>query len=127
MHDFEDIRPYLDHEVRQVVDSLLADPEFSTAIARYRFPRWSAWFPGVVRKLVQKYLTKETIHIQTIHDVQIIIEKYLDNLIEKTTTSLSHDGLQHLDSSTPYLFISNHRDITMDPALVNYILISLTG
>ena len=108
MQDFEDIRPYLDHEVRHVVNSLLADAEFSTAIAGYRYPRWHAWFPGIVRKLVQKYLAKETAHIQTIHDVQIIIEKYLDNLIEKTTTSLSHDGLQHLDSSTAYLFISNH-------------------
>jgi 1-acyl-sn-glycerol-3-phosphate acyltransferase len=122
MQDFEDIRPYLDHEVRHVVDSLLADPEFSAAIARYRYPRWYRWFPGIVSKLVQKYLTKETAHIHTIHDVQIIIEKYLDNLIEKTTTSLTHNGLEKLDSGTPYLFISNHRDITMDPALVNYML-----
>ncbi len=122
MQDFEDIRPYLDHEVRHVVDSLLADPEFSAAIARYRYPRSYNWLPGLVSKLVQKYLTKETAHIHTIHDVQIIIEKYLDNLIEKTTTSLTHTGLKKLDSGTPYLFISNHRDITMDPALVNYML-----
>ncbi len=122
MQDFEDIRPYLDHEVRQVVDSLLADPEFSAAIARYRYPRWHSWFPAIVSKLVQKYLAKETAHIQSIHDVQIIIEKYLDNLIEKTTTSLTDSGLDKLDSSTSYLFISNHRDITMDPALVNYML-----
>ncbi len=122
MQDFEDIRPYLDHEVRHVVDSLLADPEFSAAIARYRYPRSYKWFSGLISKLVQKYLKKETAHIQTIHDVQIIIEKYLDNLIEETTTSLTHTGLDKLDPETPYLFVSNHRDITMDPALVNYML-----
>lgn len=122
MQDFEDIRPYLDHEVRDVVDSLLADPEFSSAIASYRYPTLFAWFPGIIRKLVEKYLLKETGHIQTIHDVQIIIEKYLDNLIEKTTTSLTHDGIENLDPNNAYLFISNHRDITMDPALVNYML-----
>tara|TARA_R110000772_G_scaffold84964_5_gene178923 strand:+ start:619 stop:1770 length:1152 start_codon:yes stop_codon:yes gene_type:complete len=122
MQDFEDIRPYLDHEVRQVVDSLLTDPEFSNAIARYRYPRWYAWFPGVVSKLVQSFLKKETAHVQSIHDVQIIIEHYLDKLIEKTTTSLTHDGLAELDSGKSYLFVSNHRDITMDPALVNYML-----
>ncbi|MBN4075786.1 MAG: cytochrome C oxidase Cbb3 [SAR86 cluster bacterium] len=122
MQDFEDIRPYLDSEARQVVDSLLADPEFSAAIAGFRYPRWYAWFPGIVGKLVKKYLKQETAHIQSIHDVQIVIEKYLDSLIEKTTTNLSHDGLQNLDPNTPYLFISNHRDITMDPALVNYML-----
>ncbi len=122
MQDFEDIRPYLDHEVRQVVGSLLADPEFSAAIARFRYPRWYALFPAIVGKLVQKYLAKEISHLQSIDDVQIIIEKYLDKLIEQTTTNLTHNGLQDLDPATPYLFISNHRDITMDPALVNYML-----
>jgi len=122
MQDFEDIRPYLDHEVRHVVDSLVTDPEFSAVIARYRYPRWFGWFPGIVSKLVQQYLKKETDHVQNIHDVQIIIEKYLDKLIEQTTTSLTHNGLQNLDPAKPYLFISNHRDITMDPALVNYML-----
>ena len=122
MQDFEDIRPYLDHEVRPVVDSLLQDPEFSAAIARFRYPRWYSWFPGIVGKIVQQYLKRETSHVKTIHDVQIIIEHYLDKLIEATTTSLTHDGLDKLDPESPYLFISNHRDITMDPALVNYML-----
>lgn len=122
MQDFEDIRPYLDHEVRPIVDSLLQDPEFSAAIARFRYPRWHAWFPGLVGRIVQHYLNRETCHVQNIHDVQIIIEKYLDKLIENTTTSLTQDGLDKLDPKRPYLFISNHRDITMDPALVNYML-----
>lgn len=122
MQDFEDIRPYQDHEVRPVVDSLLQDPEFSAAIARFRYPRWYSWFPGIVGKIVQQYLKRETSHVKTIHDVQIIIEHYLDKLIEATTTSLTHDGLDKLDPESPYLFISNHRDITMDPALVNYML-----
>ena len=122
MQDFEDIRPYHDHEVRQVVDSLLADQEFSAAIARYRYLRLYAWFPMITSKLVKTYLAKETAHIQSVHDVQIIIEKYLNNLIEKTTSSLTHSGLDKLDSDISYLFISNHRDITMDPALVNYML-----
>ena len=122
MQDFEDIRPYLDHEVRPVVDTLINDLEFTTAIAKYRYSRCHALFPSIVRKLVKRYLAKEMANIQTVDDVQAIIGKYLDNLIGKTTTSLTHDGLQYLDSSTPYLFISNHRDIAMDPALVNYIL-----
>src|SRR5690554_6475478 len=35
---------------------------------------------------------------------------------------MTQSGLENLYSKTPYLFISNHRDITMDPALVNYML-----
>ncbi len=122
MQDFEDIRPYLDHEVRPVVDSILQDPEFSAAIARFRYPRCHAWFPLMVGKIVRYYLKRETAHVQNIHDVQIIIEKYLDKLIENTTSSLTQDGLEKLDTEQHYLFISNHRDITMDPALANYML-----
>jgi 1-acyl-sn-glycerol-3-phosphate acyltransferase len=33
---------------------------------------------------------------------------------------LTQTGLEKLDPALSYLFISNHRDITMDPALVNY-------
>lgn len=122
IQDFEDIRPYFDHEVRPVIDSLLADPEFTGSIAQYRYPYLYGWFPGMISKLVKKALTKETAHIQSIHDAQMIVEKYLDNLIEETTTQLTHNGLKTLDTNTPYLFISNHRDITMDPALINYML-----
>lgn len=32
------------------------------------------------------------------------------------------DGIENLDRSKNYLFVSNHRDIAMDPALVNYAL-----
>ncbi len=122
MQDFEDIRPYHDDEVRPVLNSLLTDPEFSTAIAKFRYPKLASFFPGLIRKLVQRSLKKETANVGNIHDVQIIIEKYLDKLIEETTTGLTHDGLQNLDPKQSYLFISNHRDITMDPALVNYML-----
>jgi 1-acyl-sn-glycerol-3-phosphate acyltransferase len=122
MHDFEDIRPYRDDEVRSVLDSLLEDLDFSSAMAKFRYPRFYRWFPGPVSRLVQSALKKELQQVKSIHDVQIIIEKYLDKLIETTTDGLTHSGLDRLDPGVPYLFISNHRDITMDPALVNYML-----
>lgn len=122
MHDFEDIRPYRDDEVRGVVHGLLEDLELSRAMAKFQFPRVYKWFPGPITNLVQHELKKQLRHANCIHDVQIIIEKYLDKLIETTAEGLTQTGLEQLDPKTPYLFISNHRDITMDPALVNYML-----
>jgi glycerol-3-phosphate O-acyltransferase len=75
-----------------------------------------------VARLVQARLKQELRDVRTIRDVQVIIEKYLDKLIETTTDGLTQSGLDRLDPGKAYLFLSNHRDITMDPALVNYML-----
>ncbi|MDF5295506.1 1-acyl-sn-glycerol-3-phosphate acyltransferase, partial [Vibrio parahaemolyticus] len=40
--------------------------------------------------------------------------------LNKTTDGVTFSGLDKLDKNTSYLFVSNHRDIAMDPALVNY-------
>jgi len=122
MQEFDDIRPYRDDEVRGVVAALLEDLEFSRAMGKFRYPRFYRWFPGPVCRLVQGALKKELRDVQNIHDFQTIIEKYLNKLIETTTSGLTQTGLENLDPQIPYLFISNHRDITMDPALVNYML-----
>jgi 1-acyl-sn-glycerol-3-phosphate acyltransferase len=122
MHDFDDIRPFRDEEVKDVVANLLEDLDFSRALAKFRHPKWYKWLPGPTARLVQQAMKKELSHVNNIHDVQIVIEKYLDKLIETTATGLTQSGLEQLDPKQPYLFISNHRDITMDPALVNYML-----
>lgn len=122
MHDFDDIRPYHDGEVRGVVHGLLEDLELARALGKFRFPRAYRWFPGPVARLVQSALKQELGNARNVKDVQDVIEKYLDKLIETTTDGLTFSGLDQLDPARPHLFISNHRDITMDPALVNYML-----
>lgn len=122
MLDFEDIRPYHDAEVRGVVDALLDDLELSHAMGKFRHPKLYRLFPGPVARLTQAALKNELREVNCIRDVQVIIEKYLDKIIETTTDGLTQTGLDQLDPSVPWLFLSNHRDITMDPALVNYML-----
>src|SRR5690606_8200955 len=39
-----------------------------------------------------------------------------------TTDGLTFDGLENLQKDKAYLFMSNHRDIVLDSALINYIL-----
>ena len=54
--------------------------------------------------------------------MQAVIADYMEKIVNETTTSLTHSGLERLTIGRNYLFISNHRDIVMDPAFVNYVL-----
>lgn len=122
MNMFEDIRPYHDSEVRAVIDLLLKDLDLARAIAKFKLPGFYGCFPQLSARLTRAFLKVQLKDVQCVHDVQVVIEKYLDRLIENTATSLTQSGLEQLDPDKAYLFISNHRDITMDPALVNYML-----
>ncbi len=120
---FDPIRPYRDEEVREVLARITADPELHAAIVRFKFPRL---FNTPLRRplawAVQRVLTQRLSKIHRVQDLQLYIEGYMSRMIATTTDGLSVDGIEHLDPKQNYLFISNHRDIAMDPALVNYAL-----
>ena len=54
--------------------------------------------------------------------MQLVIERYMSRMIEDSTAGFSVSGLERLDREQAYLFMSNHRDITLDPAFTNYAL-----
>jgi len=60
--------------------------------------------------------------VRDVRSMQMVIERYMDEMIKKSTTGFSTSGLEGLDSGQAHLFMSNHRDITMDPAFTNYAL-----
>ncbi len=122
MSEFDDIRPYNDDEVRPTLLRLLDDEEFLDAIVRLKFPWLSRLVVPLVRPVARAGLRKELVGVATITDFQAKIERYMQQNIESTTTSLSFSGLEHLNAGKAYLFVSNHRDIAMDPAFVNWAL-----
>ncbi len=119
---FADIRPYRDEEVRTVVTRLLADPGFLDAIASLRLGRAARLAPVLVRPLVRLLLSREVRGVANVYDMQAVIKRYMDRMIEDTTSGFSVSGLERLDPGRAYLFMSNHRDIAMDPAFTNYAL-----
>jgi 1-acyl-sn-glycerol-3-phosphate acyltransferase len=68
------------------------------------------------------YVTNKVSTIHRLSDFQKLVEPYVKRMIKKTTTSLAVSGLDGLDTSKPCLFVSNHRDIALDPAFVNWVL-----
>lgn len=122
MTDFDDIRPYHDNEVRPIIDRILADPELSDAIARLKFPRITQWFGWLIKPLVRRKLAEQLASVQDVKGFQQVVERYMSAMLAEKTTALTISGLEKLDPSKPYLFISNHRDIAMDPAFINWSL-----
>ena len=122
MDKYKDIRPYHDHEVRPVLEKLLTDPEFLISIARFYYPRLSGFIPRVLSKLVQARMRRQLKGVHDVNSMQDVISGYMDKMIHDTTTELSNSGMQNLAEGRNYLFVSNHRDIAMDPAFVNYML-----
>lgn len=122
MDKFKEIRPYYDEEIRPVLDRLVTDPEFLSSIASFYAPKMSRLFPGVMRLIARRKLKGQVASVHDVASMQDVIADYMYKMIEDTTTNLTHSGLDRLDSERSYLFVSNHRDITMDPAFVNYML-----
>jgi hypothetical protein len=119
---FADIRPYRDEEVAAVLGRLLADPEFLDAIASLRLGRLASLAPWLVRPLVRFVLAREVRGVNDVAGMQDAISGYMDRMIASTTGGLSISGLERLDAGRAYLYMSNHRDIAMDPAFTNYAL-----
>ncbi len=122
MSDFDAIRPYHDDEVAAILVRLVNDREFLNSIIRLKFGKTVSLFSFALRGLVKVRLTKEIQHIHSIADFQAEIENYLVKSLSTTTSRVTVSGLENLDNNEAYLFISNHRDIAMDPALVNLMI-----
>ncbi len=119
---FAEIRPYDDREVAVVVARLLDDAEFLDAIASYRLGRVAELAPLLLRPVVRRMLRREVRGVTDVQSMQMVIKRYMDRMIERSTAGFSISGLDNLEPDTAYLFVSNHRDITMDPAFTNYAL-----
>ncbi len=110
--DFESIRPYQDHEIPLVFDRLSKETSFLELI-KFLYP-----------KVPTELFIGQMKQIKTIRQFQQdIISSYVREVISSTTQGVTVEGLDGLDPQESYLYISNHRDIVLDPAFLNVILV----
>ncbi len=119
---FQNIRPYHDSEVSDVLNRLIRDDELISVLTRYQFPQMASLFGWLLKPAVRIFLAQKTGEIESIQDFQMLIAGYMTKMIGRTTTRLSCSGIEDLETDEAYLFVSNHRDIAMDPAFVNWAL-----
>jgi len=104
--NFDDIRPYYNHEINGAVCRILEDPIFEV-VAPFVYPDLS---------IMQ--IREKLFNVQSIEDFQMqIMHAAVKQIINKSIASFSYNGFEYLDKTKSYLFISNHRDILLDSAL----------
>ena len=119
---FDDIRPYRDDEVAAVIQKLISDDGLLSSICSFKMPVMYKLMPRVCRTLAKWTLKLRSSKFHNIEEIQTEVAKYLHHLIKKSTDGFTFHGLEKIDTSKPMLFISNHRDIVLDVALINWAL-----
>lgn len=117
---YKEIRPYNDDEIPAALERLINDKDFINAIIKYRFSHKPAWFKKLIFPMIKVYLKLKWSKLKSVDDIQHEVEHFMDSTLNKTTNGVTYSGLEKLDPQQAYLFVSNHRDIAMDPALVNW-------
>ena len=109
---FEDIRPYRDFEFRKVMDNLL-NSDLSDLLIK-------TVFPDLPVDIVKTQLRS----INTINEFQEkVIYRVIQSILSKSSLGFTKSGLENLVEGERYLFISNHRDIILDPSLLNMAIV----
>lgn len=111
-YNFDDIRPYYDDEVKEVAQKLVADPLFMKLV-NYLWPKMTL---AEVKAKMEKVKTSPDFQMEFMHGA-------IRKIVELSSQGLTSDGFDQLDPSKNYLFISNHRDILLDAAILQVLLV----
>lgn len=122
LDEFSDIRPYHDSEVPEVMARLMDSSELANTLLGIKFPLLSKWLGWALRPFLRLMLHREFDAIRCVKDLQLLIGEQMEKMLASSNTPFTVSGLDKLDMNQAYLFISNHRDIAMDPAFVNLAL-----
>lgn len=106
--EYLDIAPYNENEYTENMSRLVTEPGFEHAI-RYIMPDVS--YDEFVKTLFS---------VKTQSEFQLkIMGPFLEYLAKKTTAGITFAGVENLNETTSYTFLSNHRDIVLDASFLN--------
>jgi hypothetical protein len=119
---FDEIRPYDNADLPHVLKQLFNNQSFISTLVAFRFAKWPQVTKPIFAYFIKRFISKKIQTTASLRDFQDMIEPYMQRMLTKTTNTLTVTGIDTLDLSAPCLFISNHRDIALDPAFVNWVL-----
>lgn len=122
MSNFDDIRPYRDAEVPAVIERLQHSEALIHILIQLQFPIVSRYIDKPLVPLVRRRMARVLRSVKSIADFQQLMVHFVDHVVEKSMTGFTWSGLDQLDANQSYVFISNHRDITLDSTMMNYVL-----
>lgn len=108
--EYDSIRPYEGNEIIEAVERVKNSQEFLHIFSQ---------LSGIDSQILVAQLTG----IETRHDFhQKVWGPIVDFVLKKSSQGVTYSGLEELDKNQSYTFISNHRDIILDCAILNYLL-----
>jgi hypothetical protein len=111
---FDNIRPYFDHEVPAAIARMLNNPQFQMAMD-YLFP--SDNHAEIIDRLME---------VDTSYDFQkYFMHRAINRILELSSKGLSLNSVQLLKDNGPSVLLSNHRDILLDSAILQVVLVDL--
>lgn len=122
MDKFHDINYFTDRHVAQAIAKLGQDKNFIHALRCLRYPNVTNLLNPYLYRKQRQTLQQKFKQVKTLNQFQQQMFCYLDDMVKSTTSQASCSGLEQLNPQQAYIFISNHRDITLDPAFINYFL-----
>lgn len=123
--DFDTIRSFNDSEVAEKIGQLLNESQFREHFS-ILFSAFSEKDRGAlcVTELLESFR-----QAATVDQLQSLEKRFLDTALKSTLKNVTTLGLEAINASNcatdpqknTFLFISNHRDIVLDPLLLNWI------
>ena len=119
--DFSAISSYSDDQVSSKIKELAVDKDFHNHLANLLFPKLNKYFSTLLNLYIKRKFLDTFSTCDSIEEFQKCMAPLVSQMIIKTTDGFSFSGEENL-SNKPTLFMGNHRDISLDPAFLNYLL-----
>ena len=111
--EFDPIRPFEPEELPAVYDRILADKQFQMVLA-YLYPDVPA--EAIAKKM---HACKTNLEFQ-----KTFCYPFLQRLVTELSLGCSMDAV-NIDTRKRYTFVSNHRDIVLDSAFLDKLLMDV--
>jgi len=109
--EYDDIRPYYDDEVAPVIERLLENPQFR-GIMNYLYPDKSL---EPIEQMIRTFTNQRDLQ-------RVLMKKLVFELFDRTGNGTTVEGFENISKTAAYTYISNHRDIILDAALLSVLL-----
>ena len=110
---FDDIRPYYDEEIPAAMQRIVSS-DFFGLLCSYVYPGRN---PEDVKKMMLSFRKTTDFQYEVMHCVN-------EQVIRRSTTGFTCQGMDQIDPNRQYLYVSNHRDIMLDASLLQQALVN---
>lgn len=111
-NDFSSIEPYTDEQIPEAIERLAANPMFER------------WVKTINPRVSVSFLVELCGQVSSCDQFQAKVMRWImGEIISRSMTKFDYSGLEYLSNDRPCVLVSNHRDITLDAALLDIAMI----